>query len=117
MQEVIPIVAITSTFGAAVLIIYIIRSSLHRERMAMIEKGYDATLLKPAANRDTGKYNSLKWGMVAIGVGVGLLLGNILESYVGMSDDVAYFSMIFLCGGAGLVLYYLIVSRQKGTEQ
>lgn len=81
----------------------------------MIEKGYDASLLQPVANRKTGKYSSLKWGLAAIGVGIGLLVGHLVETGTGMPGEGAYFSMIFLFGGLGLVGYYLLIRKHKAA--
>ena len=68
--------------------------------MAMIEKGYDASLLQPAQSpaRATGKYNSLKWGIASVGVGIGLLLGHIVERSTGMPEEGAYFFYDFFSG-------------------
>jgi hypothetical protein len=110
----VPIVSVLSTFSAVVLIVYILRTSKHRERMAMIEKGYDASLLHPVSpSRNTGKYSSLKWGIASVGVGIGLILGHVVESSTGMPEPGAYFSMIFLFGGLGLVIYYMLVRQHE----
>ncbi|AHM62092.1 membrane protein [Flammeovirgaceae bacterium 311] len=80
--------------------------------MAMIEKGYDASLLQGRPDARTGKFTALKVGIVAIGIGLGFLVGNILETFTRMNDEVAYFSMISLFGGIGLIVYYMLVRNK-----
>jgi predicted MFS family arabinose efflux permease len=108
----IPILVPAALFAAIYGIFYI--KARNRERLAMIEKGYDASLLEPAQPH-TGKYSSLKMGIAAIGIAIGLLAGNILVIHTNMEEAVGYFSMIFLFGGLGLIVYYLLV-RNKSRE-
>jgi preprotein translocase subunit YajC len=102
-------------FAAAFGIVYIIIQARNRERMAMIEKGFDANLLVTNRDPKTGKYTSLKLGIASVGIALGILVGNILVLNTNMEEPACYFSMIFLFGGLGLVTYYLIV-RKKGLE-
>ena len=96
-------------FIAVAVVVYIIVQARHRERMAMIEKGFDASLLTPDVRNRTGKFGALKLGMAAIGIGLGLLIGGILARTTNLEEPVAYFSMITLFGGLGLITYYLLM--------
>lgn len=107
----IPIAFAAAIFG----IIYVIVQARNRERMAMIEKGFDANLLVARRDSKTGKYTSLKLGIASVGIALGILAGNTLTLNTNMEEAACYFSMIFLFGGLGLVLYYLIV-RRKSVE-
>lgn len=81
-----------------------------RERLTMMEKGVDASIFY---QKDPNpKSVSLRYGMLFIGVGVGILLGNILAVTTNLREEVSYFSMIFLIGGLSLVLNYLIEKRE-----
>ena len=51
---------------------------------------------------------TLKFGMLFVGIAVGILLGNILEVSTQLEEEVAYFSMVFLFGGAGLIINYFV---------
>lgn len=99
-------------FIAVAVVLYVFIQARHRERMAMIEKGFDASLLQSDIRNRTGKYGALKVGIVAIGVGLGFLIGSILEATTTIDNDVAYFSMITLFGGFGLIIYYLLVRHK-----
>jgi hypothetical protein len=96
-------------FLSIAVVIFAFIQARNRERMAMIEKGYDASLLNGKPDNRTGKYGALKVGIVAIGVGIGFLMGSILENNTNLNSEVVYFSMIALFGGVGLIIYYLLV--------
>ena len=105
MQEVtrdlfVSISAFAGIFG----IVYVFLMTRHRERMSMLEKGVDPTLF---ASR-TSNSPTLKFGMLAIGIALGILLGNLLHQALDMSRHVAFLSMIFLCGGVSLVANFVI---------
>lgn len=110
VEFLIPIAFFAAVFG----IVYIIIQARNRERLAMIEKNFDASLLD-SDRVHTGKYNSLKMGIAAVGIALGILVGNILAMSTNMEEPVCYFSMIFLFGGIGLIIYYLLV-RKKSIE-
>ena len=82
-----------------------------KERMALIAKGLPADLLE---TKKSGSKSSLKWGMVFLGVGLGILLGRILAEYTSLGEEESFFSMIFLFGGLSLLLYYFI---EKNLEK
>ncbi len=82
------------------------------ERLKMIEHGMD-----PHAGRQARKGGGLKFALVAIGVGIGLVIGNILDVAGILDEEVAYFSMSFLFGGLGLLVGYLIEAKQIKQEQ
>ena len=102
----VPIVAIIGTF---VMIVYV-RKFENLERMSMIEKGIDPSIFRSRQYRNTSI--PLRASLLLIGAGVGLLFGYWLDSMTYM-DEVAYFSMLFICGGVGLGLSYLIEERKS----
>ena len=51
--------------------------------------------------------------MLAIGIGTGILIASILESYTVLDEEVAYPSMIFLFGGLFLVANAMIEKKDK----
>lgn len=102
----IPIVAMIGTF---VMIVYL-RKFENLERMSMIEKGLDPSLFRSRHYRNTSM--PLRASLLLIGAGVGLLFGYWLDSITFM-DEVAYFSMLFICGGIGLGLSYLIEEKKN----
>ena len=103
----IPIVAII----AGVIMIIYLRKYENDERMNMIEKGINPSQFKRAANTS----GPLRLALLLIGVGVGLLMGYFLDSVTRM-DDTAYFAMIFLFGGIGLGIAYIIEEKKLKRE-
>lgn len=81
------------------------------ERLTMMEKGVDASIFY-AKNPKTG-HSSLKFGMLFIGVGLGILIANILVAGGGLEEEVAFPSMIFLFAGISLVINYVIDKKEK----
>jgi hypothetical protein len=111
MQEVtrdlfVSIAAFAGIFG----IIYVIAMTRHRERMAMLEKGVDPALF---ASKGSSQSATLKFGMLSIGIALGILLGNMLEETYNMEGGVAFLSMIFLFGGLSLIANFIISKRIK----
>ena len=96
--------------------IYGLRYFDNKERMAMIEKGMDPGMRKKRTSRPV---NTLKGGLIFIGVGVGLLLAYYFDTYVlaNSGDNPAiYFGLIGLGGGLGLVISYFFEKRDLQKE-
>ena len=89
-------------FGTLFAILYVYFTTRNKERLALIEKGADASLFKTGPSKNTFGIVVLNIALLAIGIGVGVLLGNLLD-IAGMDDEIAMTSMIFVCGGLGLV--------------
>ena len=94
----IPIALFAMIYG----IVYIIVR--RKERLTLIEKGVDASIFGKGS-QNTG---SLKWGMLFVGIGVGILLGKVFAAYSCLGEEASMFSMICLCGGLSLVIYHFV---------
>ncbi|MFZ1977558.1 MAG: DUF6249 domain-containing protein [Bacteroidota bacterium] len=107
-------VAVLLIFGGMptliVLIYYFSRKAKNKERMALIEKGVDASIY---LKEETTFNQVLMWGMLMGGIGLGLLLGYILSVYTPMREEVIMPIMALLFGGFGLIGYYVY---RKKTE-
>ncbi|RPH27281.1 MAG: hypothetical protein EHM93_19295 [Bacteroidales bacterium] len=104
----VPIIAILSTFGTTFGLIFYYLHTRNRQRLAMLEKGVDPKTFYPRPT--TNRYSSLKWGLLMVGIGLGILFGGFLSNY--MEDEgPAIFSMIMLFGGLGLLVYFLIAKK------
>jgi hypothetical protein len=60
----------------------------------------------------SGRKNSFKWGLVLIGVGAALLIGQA----VGFQEE-GILGLMFLLAGAAMVLFYLFVDRLPDDQQ
>ena len=94
------------SLGAFVMVVYI-RKFVNIERMAIIEKGLNPDLFK--TERSTS--GTLRASLLLIGVGIGFLVGYWLDRTFDM-EEVGYFSMLFIMGGLGLGLAYLIEEKK-----
>ena len=112
----IPITMFAAAFG----VIYIIVTSRHRQRMALIEKGLTPADFATAGPNGRGR--SLKYGLLMVGLGLGVLLGYALswvmpahpsEYDPDPDNPVPYFFSILFCGGAALIADHLISSKRK----
>jgi hypothetical protein len=100
-----------SLFAMVLGIVYLVIRK--RERLALLEKGVDASVF--GQNKHSNA--TLKWGLFLIGVGIGLLIAQALVRADAMDVEAAYFSMIFLFGGIALVIsYFLDRKRRMGQD-
>jgi ABC-type cobalamin transport system permease subunit len=111
MQEVtrdlfVSIAAFAGIFG----IVYVFLMTRHRERMSMLEKGLNASIF---LSKNNTKSQTLKFGMLCVGVAIGILIGNVLSESFYFEDSVAFLSMIFLFGGLSLILNFFIDRKIK----
>ena len=108
VEILVPIALFASIFG----IVWIAVSAKNKERLALIEKGLDVSIFKNEGQTHW-RYGALKFGLLAIGIGIGLVVANILDVNRIMDDEVAYFAMIFIFGGLGLLSYYKLMGKLK----
>jgi hypothetical protein len=95
------IAAFAGIFG----IVYVFLMTRYRERMSMLEKGIDPSLFTSKSN---SKSQTLKLGMLCVGIAIGILAGSLLDKNDWLDKSVAYLSMIFLFGGTSLIINFLI---------
>jgi predicted MFS family arabinose efflux permease len=99
-----------AAFGGIFGIAYVFLMTRHRERMTMLEKGTDPSLFNTKSNSTS---QTLKFGMLCVGIAVGILIGNLLYRNDWLDESVAYLSMIFLFGGISLILNFIIDRKIK----
>ncbi|CAM1341419.1 conserved membrane hypothetical protein [Tenacibaculum litoreum] len=114
-------VAIVFMFLFAVIfgIFYLFYSTRNKERLALIEKGVDAKIFMQGEKKRstlTGRVIILNLALLAMGIGVGVLLGAILSSFFGYSgpwetrptdaidSEIFFVASIFLCAGGALLI-------------
>jgi hypothetical protein len=98
----VPLAAMALFFG----IIYLSK----KENLAMIEKGMNPKMNRPAP------YTSLKYGLLLTGGGIGLLLAYFADLVVpainGEDNASIYFALIAIFGGIGLIGSYRIEKKE-----
>jgi hypothetical protein len=111
MEDLIPLFGIIIPFLTAFGIVYLVFSTRNRERMAMIERGMDLHMAKPAPD---GR-RAMKNGLLLLGIGLGLLLGWVAAAaLLGPEDDnpLPYFIGVAVCGGLSQMAYYQFYGRK-----
>lgn len=105
--EMMAAILIPLTFCALIFgIVYLYK----RENLAMIEKGMNPKdkLFRPAP------FRSLKWGLLLLGAGAGLVIAFILDATI-IPDNrepfPIYFGLIAIGGGLGLVGSYFVEKK------
>jgi hypothetical protein len=99
-------------FGAIFGVAYFYFTTRNRERLALIEKNADPAIFKVEPVNILKKF-SIKLGMLFIGGGLGVLVGNILTVTTRLEEPVSYLAMIFMFAGAGLVASYFVARKIK----
>ncbi|HKJ79160.1 MAG TPA: DUF6249 domain-containing protein [Prolixibacteraceae bacterium] len=99
-----------SMFLAIFAVLYVYWTTRTKERLALIEKGADASIFKTEGS----KHSLLKWGIFLIALAIGVVSGNSLASFI--NEVVAFFAMILFFGGLGLIVAYWIVGRLNKKE-
>jgi hypothetical protein len=104
VEILVPMIVFSTIFG----VLFTFLTTRNRERLAMIEKGVDPTNFKPNFNR-----LGIKLGLLAVGVALGVLFGQLITHTTKMDGEPATFSMIFLFGGIGLVVEHYLSKKEE----
>ncbi len=110
-------VPIVGTIAGCTMIV-MLRSYAYKERIGMIERGMNPADLKVWARRRLDPYRHIRLACTAIGIGMGLFVGNVLRASENQLFDrggiVA--GLTFICGGIGLLVGFLIQYRLKKND-
>jgi hypothetical protein len=77
----------------------------HKERKLLLEKGADPAIFQTPKVQ---KAASLRYGLLLIGIALGIFMGSTLAQSTNMPEEASYFSMVFLFGGIALVVSYFL---------
>jgi cbb3-type cytochrome oxidase subunit 3 len=104
--------AVIFFFSCAFGVVYIIFSTRHRERMAMIERGIDLSTRKA----DPNPRKALKEGMQWVGAALGLGLGYIIDINTDVEKVWVYLGSVAFFVGLANIIYHLIFSKKALME-
>lgn len=111
MEPVLIVLVIFSTFFG---IFYLHFSTRNKERLALIEKGADASIFISKERRTltpVWKILVLNLALLLMAVGAGIFTGYALHSNLGIEEGVAYPGTIFLLGGLGLFTGFWLTKK------
>ena len=101
MEELIPISLFLVIFG----IFYLYLSTRNKERLALIEKGTDASVFLSGRQNTVAvwKIIILNISLLLMGIGLGVFLALLLTTYSHLNEDAVYPATIFFMAGVGLL--------------
>jgi hypothetical protein len=104
-EVLIPIIMFASGFAMIFGIVYL----RTKENLAMVEKGMNP---KDRLNRPA-PFRSLKWGLLLLGAGLGLLIAFFVDMNLPYRIEPAgiYFALIAMGGGLGLIGSYFVEKK------
>lgn len=106
-------------FGSIAAVIWKHFDTRHKERMNIIEKGLVTEELKylySGISWKTNPYSSLKYGMLAAFIGVGILVSAFLSQIFMMHEEQITAGVIFLFAGLGLITFYTIAKKRMSED-
>jgi hypothetical protein len=99
-----------AAIGAIFTILYVMLMTRYKERMSLMEKGLTP---KEFSNKNATLSATLRFGLLFIGAAIGIMLGNFVAKHFDVPRQGAFIAMIFLFGGIGLIVSYLIEKKDN----
>jgi len=93
-------------FGSIFAIAYLYFSTRNKERLALIEKGADASIFVRGKQHTAPiwKVFILNTALLFMGIGAGTFLASLLAEYTTLNEDAVYPAVIFFMAGIGLFI-------------
>lgn len=108
------VIIIPIIFGVIFAIAYLYFSTRNKERLALIEKGADASIFV-RGKRDKAapvwKIIILNLALLLMGIGAAIFIASILHYSLGVDEEVAYPGSIFLMAGVGLLVGFTMTKK------
>ena len=108
------LIIIPIIFGAIFGVFYLFFSTRNKERLALIEKGADASIFMKGHAKNAApfwKVFVLNLSVLLMGIGIGIFIASILHYSLGVDQDVAYPGTIFLMAGIGLFVGFNLTKK------
>lgn len=98
------VIIIPAMLGVFFGIVYLFFSTRNKERMALIEKGIGAEIFNKGDRKAAPfwKVLILNLSLLLIGIGVGIFLATLLDTYTDLGESI-YPAIIFTTAGLGLL--------------
>ncbi len=100
------LIPIAFFFAVAAIVKFI---SDNRTRRMLIEKGMVDEKVKYLYKDSVQPLSSMKWGLVLIGIGLALLIGQVFRYDISQEATVG---LMFLFAGLGFVIYYFMAKNK-----
>ena len=111
------VVVVPIMFGVVFGIFYLYYSTRNKERLALIEKGADASIFNLGKKRagSSWKVVIINFAFLLMGIGVGTLIGTIIDEYTTLGEG-AIAGVIFIMAGLGLYVGYTQTKKDLDKE-
>lgn len=110
LEVIVPLIVFATIFGVA----YLHYTTRNRERLALIEKGADASIFE--MDKKSKMYWNLRIGLLLVGFALGLFLGNLVDSANIMQGNVGKPSLALFFGGLGLLISFLLERKMRAAD-
>ncbi|NER09164.1 PEP-CTERM protein-sorting domain-containing protein [Muriicola jejuensis] len=113
------VIVFISMFLVVFAICYLYFTTRNKERLALIEKGADASIFVKGKREGAApfwKVLILNLALLLTGIGLAIFLASFMASSLGMDEDVAYPGTIFLMSGLGLYLGFTLTKKLEKEE-
>lgn len=102
-----------SMFLAIFGVVYLYLSSRNRERLALIEKGVDASIFMPGVKSGPSMYKVilLNLALLLMGIGIGAFVALLLTTYTTLNESGVYPATIFTMAGASLFVGFNMTKK------
>jgi len=111
------IIIIAIIFGAIFGVFYLYFSTRNKERLALIEKGTDASVFMRNRSNNIApfwKVFVLNISVLLMGIGLGVFFAMIIQASTNLDEDAIYPATIFFMAGVGLFVgFYLTKNLDK----
>ena len=106
-------------FGSLFGVFYLYFSTRNKERLALIEKGADASIFVKGRSKGVApfwKIFILNLALLLISIGLAIFIASILAFNLGMDEEVAFPGTIFLMAGLGLFVGFTMTKKLDSEE-
>lgn len=97
----IPITMFLALFG----VVYLYFSTRNKERLALIEKGADASIFNIGKRGSSWKVVVINFAFLLMGIGLGTFIAALIDTYTNLEEG-AMAAVIFFMAGVGLYMGY-----------
>lgn len=100
------LIIIPIIFGAIFGVFYLHYSTRNKERLALIEKGADASIFVKGKSHTAPiwKVLILNLALLLMGIGLGIFIASLLDTYSSLDSEAIYPATIFFTAGVGLFI-------------
>lgn len=104
-----------SFFFAVFGVFYLYLSTRNRERLALIEKGVDASIFMPGGKGKSPfhKVFLLNFALLLMGIGVGTFIALLLTTYTSLNQEGIYPASIFTMAGVALFVGFNMTKKME----